>query len=362
MSEQAPRTSARRIGWVLAAVLVAVLAFWAGRVTLMPPPVAGDLPASDVFVEVTEQTVGRQLALNVTVSQPTRPLATNALPGVVTQIHPDGEVTQGAVLYRVGGVPVRAVRGEVPFHRALGPNASGDDVRQLQDALVELTLLGSASGTYGPSTVRAVRAWQKNLGMPQADAVALGELVAVPRLPAPLRLDPATISLGAALTGGEKIVLGAAGEPRFVLRLSQQQARLVPATSLISMEHRGHRWNAVIASSEQDERGDTVFELRAPDGGPVCGADCAAVTAGEEVSILSQVAVVAPATGPAVPVAAVTTRPDGTAFVRVDDGGVRTERTVTVRGSQNGVAVVDGVRPGERVQVLAGSTPTPRGR
>ena len=37
----------------------------------------------------------------------------------------------------------------------------------------------------------------------------------------------------------------------------------------------------------------------------------------------------------------------------MDAAGTRTARPVTVLGSQDGVAVVDGVAEGERVQVLA---------
>jgi len=68
------------------------------------------------------------------------------------------------------------------------------------------------------------------------------------------------------------------------------------------------------------------------------------------------VAVVKPATGPAVPVAAITTQADGrTTVLMVDGSGARAEREVRVKASQDGVAIVDGVKVGERVQVLADS-------
>ena len=344
----------RVIALTVTVLLLMGAAFWAGRVTLQPAAVPGDLPASEVVADVTEQTVGRTLNLNVTVSQPKRALAINALTGVVTEVRSSGQIATGEVLYRVAGVPVRAVQGATPFYRGLASGSKGADVRQLQDALVDLGHLNSADGTFGTPTVRAVRAWQKQLGIDQTGAVSLGELVAVPTLPSPVVLDGKNITLGGVLTGGEAIVHGTVGEPEFVLRLGQQQARLVPESATISMAYQGHQWSAVITGAEQNEQGETVFRLAAPGGGPVCGTDCAVITTGEQVFVLAQVAIVPPASGPAVPVAAITTNPDGSASVLVvDAASTRTPRTVTVKGSQDGVAVVDGIQVGERVQVLA---------
>lgn len=341
---------------VLVALLLIAAGFWAGRVTLRPAAVTPDLAESEVLVEVTEQTVGRSLNLNVTVSQPERALAVNALSGVVTAVREPGEATVGDVLYRVAGVPVRAVQGTVPFYRPLAAGDRGDDVRQLQDALVALGHLPAADGRFGASTTRAVLAWQRQLGTAETGTVAQGELVAVPSLPSALVLDEELISVGGVLEGGEEIVLGASGDPTFVLRLAQQQAQLVPQSATITLDYDGHTWSAVITGTEQNEQGETILHLAAPDGRPVCGADCATVATGEELHILSRVAVVAPASGPAVPVAALTTQPDGTTTVWVvDAAGVRTARPVTVLGSQDGVAVVQGVEAGEQVQVLAAS-------
>ena len=344
-----------RIVWGILVVALLVLAgFWAGRVTMQPPAVATDLPDAEVLVDVTEQTLGRELNLNVTVSQPRRVLAANALTGVVTSVSDTGEVAVGDELYRVAGVPVRAVQGATPFHRALGLRDRGEDVRQLQQALVALGLLSAADGTYGASTERAVKTWQKQLGIAQSGRVALGELVAVPHLPSALSLDADVIGPGVVLAGGEKVVHGNVGEPTFVLRLSQQQARLVPESATVTISYQGHEWQAVVAGTENDDVGDTLFHLRAPDGGPVCGVDCWSVSTGGEIFVRSRVQVVPPTSGPAVPVAAITTHPDGTASVLVvDAAGTRTARPVTVLGSQDGVAVVDGVAEGERVQVLA---------
>lgn len=331
--------------------------FWAGQTALAPAPVPQDLPASQVLVEVTEQTVGRTLTLGVSVEQPKQALAANALTGVVTAVGKSGTVEVGDTLYSVAKLPVRAVQGGTPFYRELSTGARGADVQQLRDALVELGHLTIKGDAFDYRTRVAVRAWQKELGIPQTGAVALGELVAVPKLPVALLLDRAVITKGGVLVGGEKIVYGATGEPAFTLVLTEQQGRLVPGTATIAMDYQDKHWEAVITETVPDDSGNLKLKLAAPDGGPVCGADCDLVATGSELNILAQVAVVPPASGPAVPVAAVLTNPDGTASVTVvDAAGSRTERTVTVLGSQDGVAVVEGVRPGEQVQVL-GSAP-----
>lgn len=345
----------RRLATGLIAVVLLAAGFWAGRVTLAPRPLPDEIPASEVTAQVTHQSVGRQLTLNVTVEQEKRPLATNALAGVVTHVRTDGEdARQGDVLYRVANVPVRAVEGSVPFYRPLAAGASGADVRQLQNALVSMRLLASGNGTFGDSTTRAVRAWQKRLGMPESGTVELGELVAAPALPARLMLDSAVIAPGRVLAGGEMAVLGAVGEPSFVLPLSEQQTRIVPESATVVIPHQGREWPAAVAASVPGTNGEILYRLSAPGGGPVCGSECALFASDDKLSLLAKVAVVPPVSGPAVPVAAVTTRADGAAVVTVlDAAGAASERTVTVLGSQDGVAVVEGVEPGETVRVLA---------
>jgi peptidoglycan hydrolase-like protein with peptidoglycan-binding domain len=355
MTSLVPGRSSRVVALVVVLLLAAASGFWAGRVTLRPAATASELPAGDVVVTVSEQSVGRSLNLNVTVTQPRTALAANALSGVVTSVGNAGAVNVGDVLYSVAAIPVRAVQGTMPFYRPLQEGASGADVRQLEGALVALGLLGTADAAFDGRTRAAVQAWQGKLGLERTGTVALGELVAVPTLPAGLLLDETVLRLGVPLNGGEQVVFGSAGDPEFALVLSEQQARLIPMGSSASMTYRGQQWTGVVTGVEDSEIGQVRLPLTAPAGGPVCGADCGLVAPGSDVSILAQVSVVAPATGPAVPVAALRTQPDGSARVLVvNDAGVRSERTVTVLGSQDGVAVVEGVALGERVQVLAG--------
>ncbi|AXG77555.1 peptidoglycan-binding domain-containing protein [Streptomyces paludis] len=75
------------------------------------------------------------------------------------------KVEEGDVLMMVNGRPVFALAGTVPMYRALGPGASGDDVRQLQKALRRLGFdPGAASGAYRQGTAGSVTRWYASKG------------------------------------------------------------------------------------------------------------------------------------------------------------------------------------------------------
>src|SRR5207249_3292507 len=58
------------------------------------------------------------------------------------------------------GGPAFVLRGEVPAYRDISPGAVGDDVRQLQEALVRLGFKpGRTDGVYDDRTGLAVAAW-----------------------------------------------------------------------------------------------------------------------------------------------------------------------------------------------------------
>ncbi|MFI9495739.1 peptidoglycan-binding protein [Streptomyces halstedii] len=75
------------------------------------------------------------------------------------------KIKEGDVLMAVNGRPVLALSGRVPMYRALGPGASGDDVKQLQRALRRLGFEpGAISGNYGRGTAAAVTRWYTSKG------------------------------------------------------------------------------------------------------------------------------------------------------------------------------------------------------
>lgn len=351
----------RRVVTVLVTVLALVAAvaagWWAARATLEPKTVEGvESTGQVVWAQASQSAVGRSLPLSTTLRQPSNVVAVNHLSGVVTQLSP-GQAEVGDVVYAVAGVPVRVVTGQVPFYRDLARGVRGVDVKQLQGALVALGYLeGEPDGVFGPVTEDAVQDWQEDLGIRETGTVSLGELIAVTALPTTVELGE-SIATGRVVGGGEEAVLAPTGQRDFVLVVTQDQARLIPAEATVEVTWQEQAWTAVIGGSVQDEFGNTEFELTAPDGGPVCGDQCETLPGDAQVTLRSEVVVVPRVEGTAVPAAAVRTRADGTSYVITQDGEVE----VQVRASGGGVAIVDGIEVGTSVQVLgeapAGTVP-----
>ncbi|MGN8244245.1 peptidoglycan-binding domain-containing protein [Cellulomonas soli] len=254
----------------------------------------------------------------------------------------------------MAGTTVRVIVGAVPFYRPLAAGTAGTDVRQLQDALVALGYLGRSDGTFGTTTDRAVRAWQKANGAAPTGQVALGELIAVPALPSELRLGD-EITLGALIAGGEDAVIGRTGSQDFRAVLSTEQAQLIAHDTQFVVSYDDQTWTAIVADSAVDEDGNTVMRLTAPGGGPVCADACARLP-GDEVVTLRATALVVPETrGPSVPVAALRTATNGSSYVLLADGQ---SVTVTSLASAQGLAVVEGLQVGQ--VVLIGDAPQPK--
>lgn len=353
----------RPLAGAFVVVLVAAASFWAGRTTLREPERVTSDPTADAVVQVVDKELGRVLTLAATVSRDARPLAPNALTGVVTSVHAEREVADGDVLYTVGRTPVVAVEGTEPFWRDLGPGASGRDVAQLTRMLRSAGQDLAQSSRWDASTTSAVRAWQKKLGAEVTGTVPLGHLVAVPTLPTSVVLDDDVLWPGAVLRGGETVASVSAGDPRFTLEVSQSQAGMIPVGTKVLVHGDDDEWEALVAESVPLES-SVALRLTASDGGLVCGEDCAAMPAGDKLSYLSDVRIVEPAKGPVVPVAAIATRADGTTWVTVVAGGTPRDVQVEIQTVAQGLAVVTGVTAGDSVKVFGGSgtaTPAPGG-
>ena len=359
MSAERKRSVGRALMVGVLAIGVVGLAFWAGRATL-PQSAPEESAGAAVAATVAEQSVGRVLQVNVTVAQSRVPLAVNRLSGTVTSVGGSGTVKVGSVLYRVDRRPVVAVAGSMPFYRPLAQGNTGRDVRQLNDALVKLGYRTNSSDRYDTTTRLAVRKWQGDLSATVTGQIALGDLVAIPKLPAAVTIDRKMVRKGLSLAGGEQVISGRSGDPSFALVVGEEQAQLIPSTATVTLSYKGRSWKAVISDSSVTENGETRLDLTAPSGGVVCGKTCDALQTDSELYVPAEVTIIPSVKGPAVPVAAIVTNPDGTVKVQVvgADGSL-TDRTVQVLGSQDGLAVVKGVEPGERVQVLAAPTPSP---
>ena len=91
-------------------------------------------------------------------------LAPSALkpgPGLISSVPlRNVQLTEGSVLLVASGRPVFVLQGAVPAYRDLGPGMSGEDVRQLEQALKRLGFdPGAIDGVYDRHTADAVARW-----------------------------------------------------------------------------------------------------------------------------------------------------------------------------------------------------------
>jgi multidrug efflux pump subunit AcrA (membrane-fusion protein) len=86
-------------------------------------------------------------------------------PQIVTMIPEEGtELPEGAVVLEVAGRPVLLLQGELPVYRDMRPGSSGDDVLQLEQALVRLGLMSSADERWDNATGAGVQALYARAG------------------------------------------------------------------------------------------------------------------------------------------------------------------------------------------------------
>lgn len=342
----------KRLLRVLAVLVVSAglvgAGWWAGRSALDTPsdPVGVGEP---VVYEVVDGTVGRSLSFAAVAEWPVEDLVRNAAVGVVTSVSVDqgDSVDAGDVLYSVDLRPVVVARGVVPAFRDMALRVEGPDVAQLQSFLAGMGLYdGEIDGDFGSGTRVAVQAWQKEIGVADDGVVRVGDLVFVSELPMRVTLDGA-VSVGMPLVGGEVTARRVVGDPLFTIPLSAEQRSLVPLHAEVRVSHSGGVWDARIRQVHEDDvSGQLSLDLEAIDGGSVCGADCAAAVALEDMTDFSSELVVVPeTTGPIVPVAAIETASNGSTSVTTPGGRV----IVEIVAAASGLAVVDGVAVGDEI-------------
>jgi peptidoglycan hydrolase-like protein with peptidoglycan-binding domain len=104
--------------------------------------------------------------------------------------------------------------GELPASRTLAPGSTGADVAQLERNLRALGYDGfTVDREFTPSTSRAVREWQDDLGLPGTGRVELGRVVVTP---GPVRVDSTAVAPGDPVSPGAP-VLAYTGTARLVV-------------------------------------------------------------------------------------------------------------------------------------------------
>ncbi|MDT0214595.1 hypothetical protein Q9R29_11925 [Rothia sp. ARF10] len=354
---------ARRLAGVVALLVIPGTAFVAGRASLAGVERASaGVVAGPSAVEwtVKQERVGRTLKLPATLRLVDAPGPLVGVAGMLTALPPaqGRTVTSGDVVAAVDLHPVVAGQGSVPAFRPLQVGTVGPDVAQLRGFLCSEKVLTScaASPTFSPAVRSAVKAWQKSLGVPQTGVVQPSDIMWLAELPT--RVRPAsTAAVGNRVSADDRPVLTAGGAPRLEVRVTPDQAGLVPPGAPLTMGTVTGRVTGASPLTSSGPEGDQteqamVLDVAGPDGrAPLCAPSgpCATLLGSAlSRSLTVDVAVVPSRTGTGVPVRAVLTGADGATYVRLADGS---QRPVDVEATAGGLSIVTGLRVGERILV-----------
>ncbi|MEN3362703.1 MAG: hypothetical protein V7637_6685 [Mycobacteriales bacterium] len=158
-----------------------------------------DSAAATSLATVTRRTLSDQTRDDGTLGYAGSYSVVNQSPGTYTALPAVGRViTPGQVLYRVSGNPVVLLRGSVPAYRALSRGLTGDDVRELNAALVALGYASSdeldpTATKFSAATGTALKKLQVALDLDETGVLALGQAVF---LPGPTRITSVPVTLG----------------------------------------------------------------------------------------------------------------------------------------------------------------------
>src|SRR5690625_400760 len=122
-------------------------------------------------------------------------LGPGTLSGVVTSVEkkPGDKISPGDVLMRINGEPVFALEGPFALYRDIEPNATGDDVKALQESLVDagFSTGRDRAGVFGAGTQAAIKSLYKGVGLPLPESdeiegtfVAADSVLLIRELPA----------------------------------------------------------------------------------------------------------------------------------------------------------------------------------
>ena len=161
------------------------------------------------------------------------------LQGTVTGLPAAGTVVApGQVLYEVDGLAVHLFPGTRPMYRRHEPAMSaGEDVRQLEQALIDLghakgTGLTRANTEWSDATTNAVKRWERATGRPEDGTVEPGEVV---YLPAPIRVASRSTNVGSRAQPGSAVLQATATSRSITVELTAVKAVKVKAGNAVGI-------------------------------------------------------------------------------------------------------------------------------
>jgi len=161
---------------VLALVVLVAAGSWIAGSNLMTPAEAAARTAppapSPILVPVEERVLTSDIVTRGT-ARYGRPQSISIVPsalkpgaGIITTLPVrNTQLNEGDVMLTASGRPVFILQGEIPAYRDLVPGISGDDVRQLENALQRSGFdPGPVDGTFDEQTGAAVADWYASAG------------------------------------------------------------------------------------------------------------------------------------------------------------------------------------------------------
>lgn len=348
------------IGLVVSAAVVAAAGFVGFRLgqRTLDVRATDPVPASAVTVTATEGTLVDERPVSIDAVWHTGVEVFNRLTGTITWVAAASgtlfEIAAGKVLYLVDETPVVAFPGLIPAYREMGPGATGADVAQLQQYLVESGYeIAAADGTWRSSTTTAYRNWRVDNFLPARGNVPLGEVVFLADLP--LRTTASNdFAVGRLVVDGELLFVALDGSPTLTLSLPSDSPMHVEAGAPLIIDFAGTPVDGVATDRQlRAEDGSRRIDIDVVGDSTLCVTWCEVVPT---VGISAWAAIVVlkgPATGVIVPVGALRSGPSGAPVVVTADGVSKVVEVVLQVGGQ---AIVRGVQAGE---VLVLATPPP---
>lgn len=148
--------------------------------------------------------------------------------GTITWLPEEGTIlTEGAVIARVDEVPIVVLLGDIPMYRSLSRGDEGDDVRQLEEALVRLGHDPdgdvTVDGEFTYATEAMVESWQEDLGVDETGVVSPTDLVFAPL---PAQVVVLGVDVGGSVSGTSPLMTVTGGAPLTGPDVAQLEASL----------------------------------------------------------------------------------------------------------------------------------------
>ena len=154
---------------------------------------------------------------DITLTEDTTNVAARST-GTITWLPEEGAVIeQGQALFEINGEPVVLLYGDIPAYRTmrdLATDLTGDDILQLEQALVDLgyatTSQMTVDGEFTGATESRVEVFQEAVGQTDDGVVNLGEVIF---LPGPVEVTELGVEVGDSVNDGRVVLVGIGDTP-----------------------------------------------------------------------------------------------------------------------------------------------------